>query len=331
MILILSTHAETSTDRVIDWLIHYNANFLRLNDNDHFSTAYSNIYLSNSHSTSWKLKDLNGNDIDLESINTVWFRKWGFFNTTLSSRKIKEKFADYEGLSGGLMAEYSSYLKLILNKLKGKNWLTNPSILEFTKLEILIKAKSQGLNIPETLITNSREEASKFMESYDGIITKSQRDSFEVRDQDGVFDMFTHIVDQQNLQKLPEFFFPSMIQQMIEKEIEVRVFYILGKCYSMAIYSQQDEKTKVDFRVYNYKLPNRYVPYALPKDIEIKIDSLMTDLQLNCGSLDFIKSRDGKFFFLEINPVGQYGFVSNSCNYNLDKVIAQALIKLDSN
>ena len=94
----------------------------------------------------------------------------------------------------------------------------------------------------------------------------------------------------------------------------------------MAIFSQNDKQTKVDFRNYNDNKPNRYVPYVLPKNIELKITQLMQKLDLNTGSVDLIKNHDGNYVFLEINPVGQFGMVSEPCNYYLEKIIAEYLI-----
>ncbi|MDO9254630.1 MAG: hypothetical protein Q7U54_03885 [Bacteroidales bacterium] len=51
----------------------------------------------------------------------------------------------------------------------------------------------------------------------------------------------------------------------------------------------------------------------------------MKKLKLNMGSIDIIKSIEGKYYFLEINPVGQYDFVSFHCNYNIHMEIAKYL------
>ena len=39
-----------------------------------------------------------------------------------------------------------------------------------------------------------------------------------------------------------------------------------------------------------------------------------------------ILNKNNEYVFLEINPVGQYGMVSEPCNYFLDKKIAHYLI-----
>lgn len=43
------------------------------------------------------------------------------------------------------------------------------------------------------------------------------------------------------------------------------------------------------------------------------------------GSFDFIKCKE-KYYFLEMNPVGQFGNVSDMCNYNIEKDIAEFLL-----
>lgn len=87
----------------------------------------------------------------------------------------------------------------------------------------------------------------------------------------------------------------------------------------MAILSQSDEKTKIDFRKYNEEKPNRNVPFKLPDDIDQKIKQLFKYLDLNTGSVDLIVDHQENFYFLEINPVGQFGMVSYPCNYFLEK------------
>jgi glutathione synthase/RimK-type ligase-like ATP-grasp enzyme len=64
--------------------------------------------------------------------------------------------------------------------------------------------------------------------------------------------------------------------------------------------------------------------YKLPKEVEQKISILMNKLDLNCGSLDFIKSGNN-FYFLEINPIGQFLGLSYKTNSNLEKKIAEYL------
>jgi glutathione synthase/RimK-type ligase-like ATP-grasp enzyme len=120
-------------------------------------------------------------------------------------------------------------------------------------------------------------------------------------------------------------FFPSLLQHSIPKLYELRIFYLGGDFYSMAIFSQEDEQTKTDFRNYNYQKPNRTVPYKLPQEIEDKLDKFMKEMDLDTGSIDMIVTPRYEYVFLEVNPVGQYEMTSIPCNYYLNEKIAKYL------
>jgi hypothetical protein len=49
------------------------------------------------------------------------------------------------------------------------------------------------------------------------------------------------------------------MKERIDKWIEIRIFFINDKFYSMAIFSQQNSKTKEDFRDYDFNKMNRMV------------------------------------------------------------------------
>jgi glutathione synthase/RimK-type ligase-like ATP-grasp enzyme len=120
-------------------------------------------------------------------------------------------------------------------------------------------------------------------------------------------------------------FIPSLIQEKIEKKYEIRIFYIDGETYTIAIFSSTNKRTSIDFRKYDFNKPNRMVPYILPEDIYDKIKLLMKKLNLSTGSIDMIKNEDN-YYFLEINPIGQLGMVSYCGNFYLEKKIAKFLI-----
>jgi glutathione synthase/RimK-type ligase-like ATP-grasp enzyme len=133
---------------------------------------------------------------------------------------------------------------------------------------------------------------------------------------------FTEEISEETLEGISDFFFYSLFQEKLNKEIDVRTFFLNEECYSMAIFSQLEIQTSVDFRKYSN---NRKVPYRLPKEVEDKIRKLMHALELNIGCLDIVKTKDGRYVFLEVNPVGQYDMNSVLCNYQLDKKIAEFL------
>jgi ATP-GRASP peptide maturase of grasp-with-spasm system len=214
--------------------------------------------------------------------------------------------------------------------LKEKKWLTNPRELSQYKPQVLIAAKKVGMEIPDTIITTAKEDLIIFKAKYDRIISKSISDMVELGNNADIYDTMTIEISEEIIKKTNSIFFPSLFQELIEKEYEIRSFYLDGEFYSMAIFSQNDKKTEIDFRNYNSKNPNRTIPYKLPDEIEDKLRNLMKMLHILTGSLDIIKSLDGKYVFLECNPVGQFGMTSFPCNYYIDQKIAKYLISNDS-
>ena len=120
--------------------------------------------------------------------------------------------------------------------------------------------------------------------------------------------------------------FPSLIQKEVEKDVEIRVLFVDNIVYSMAIFSQNDRMTEVDFRNYNGEKPNRIEPYQLPRESIESLKELMKYKSLNFGSIDFIKSsKNGEYYFLEINPCGQYERLASIFNSQVEKKIAKYL------
>src|SRR5690606_881576 len=154
--------------------------------------------------------------------------------------------------------------------------------------EILRLAKKNGLKIPETIITNDYNLLNEAFTNDIEIITKSMSEACNIEYNKTITPLLTQKFTLPKL-KAKEFF-PSIFQQYIDKEYELRIFYLDGVFYSMAMFTQKNVKTSVDFRNYDFENNPRCVPYQLPYAIEKKLNSLMKELKINTGSFDMIKS-----------------------------------------
>ncbi|MCL1943413.1 MAG: grasp-with-spasm system ATP-grasp peptide maturase [Candidatus Azobacteroides sp.] len=318
MILLLTCDGDLSCDLVIDWLNYYRHEYIRINSFELFS---KNICFSQENG---KLRLLLDNqNIPIETIKSIWYRKFGFFEESEFYKNLLTNF-NYDIIKH-ITKEYYKILNLFLLSLKNKKWITNPFHSNLNKFAVLQLAGKCGLNIPNSYISNNFN----FIENNKNYIVKSVVDPIIAEYKENKCMMYTTQLTSDDQNSIPDVFFPSLIQEKIEKEYEIRIFYLMGKCYSMAIFSQNDKKTKLDFRQYNWEKPNRYVPYNLSKNDLSKIKLLMNSLKLNCGSIDLIMGIDSKLYFLEINPTGQFGMVDFPCNYGLHKKIAETLIEMD--
>jgi ATP-GRASP peptide maturase of grasp-with-spasm system len=322
MILILSTDTDFSTDEVCDWLRFYGAPYARLNDNDVFKDKIS-VNLENSRFV--LTAEAGDQRFSSDDVEVVWFRKFGFYSYSRHFDLIRSRFPiEFSSYSS---VEYKGFLSAVLNALKNKKWLLKPHCLKYSKIEILEHAVDAGLKVPHTLLTNNLDQFRFEDMGHGTCITKNIHDARKLNIQEKRYvSLYTNRLAPSD--DLPGFFFPSIIQEHVDKDVELRIFYLQEELYAMAIFSQLDPQTAMDFRKYNFIKPVREVPFRLPGEIESGIIALMKKLDMNTGSLDMILTPEGEYYFLEVNPVGQFGMVSKPCNYQLEKKVALSLIKM---
>jgi ATP-GRASP peptide maturase of grasp-with-spasm system len=311
-----------SYKNVIDWLYFKKANVEFIDGQDFFEDGKN-----------WSV-NINSESI-IENLDTfkqksIWFR--GFlkhryhFKSTFDG--VESNIDNLNELRRRLGQETTKITTQVFKQYSNCYQLPKFDSLKIDKYSVLKLAKKVGLSVPNSIITNSVEKLTSFLKQNGDAITKSLHESIYFSNKTEIIFYGNEKVTLKEVLNLKnKTFFPSLFQKYIEKEIEIRTFYIENKFYSMAIFYQLDRKTSTDFRNYNDQKPNRFVPYKLPKEIEEKIHVLMTKLDLNTGSIDFIKTAKAEFVFLEVNPTGQFGFTSKPCNYYLEEIIANTLIQ----
>jgi ATP-GRASP peptide maturase of grasp-with-spasm system len=332
MILIISQDtAEASTEEVENWLHGLAAEYVRINGADIIQMHNSTVVINN-NSTSFEYVLNNGTNIELSKINTVWFRRWQYypeFDCVSSTYDLSFE----KDVNAYRISEFKALSNIFFDSIKNKKLLGAPMHLvkSPSKFEQMEVARRVGLSIPRSLITNDKNELLQFYHiSNKKIISKANGDGTRITIGDINYGIYTSLISEEILNLLPDKFFPSLFQEFIEKEVELRIFYINKKSYAMAIFSTLDKQTEIDFRVYNNKKPNRNTPFNLPEEIQKKIILFMENIGLLTGSLDLILDKKNEFIFLEVNPGGQFGMVSRPCNYYLEKVIANELINFNN-
>ena len=305
MIIIISESLDKSTENVIDWIEHYGSSSIRKNYECDFQNFFYSISSKKIENTFIK--------------NVVWNRR-GYLSIIPNKLKNTDWFSylNKEQLPVLFAFEYGEKSNFIGSY---KKEIHNNKIIN---LQIALDV---GFKIPETFITNNKTDLIRFVDKSKIYITKSLFQSPNIKIENLVYSgVGTNIL---NMNSVSEFFAPSLVQEYIEKEIEIRIFFIKKSYYAMAIFSQSDEKTKIDFRNYNEDRPNRSIPFILPPKILLKIKTFIKKMKLDTGSIDLILTPEGEYFFLEINPMGQYDWLSKDCNYYIDKKIAEILITED--
>lgn len=330
MVLLLSRQDDGSTREVSEWLTYLGKDFLRINADDG-NNQFVSCDLKRRHLTfliNNKRYTLNAKDI-----NSVWYRRTGFsmFGQHWKNKGLRSLFFDQGQTAENHLDEESQQLLgtiyfLLQNRKNTERDIGNPFFNTVNKLVVLQQAADEGLDIPNTYIVTTKRELENLLKKEKKLITKAIGDGvYRFVDGYGYYS-YTEKVTARFVNALPDAFFPSLIQKEVEKEYELRIFFLKKKFYSMAIFSNEFNATRTDSRKNAgiSSLPRR-VPYKLPTEVERKLLSLMKQLKLNTGSIDMIVTPQKKYYFLEVNPVGQFGMVSKPCNYYLEREIAQIL------
>ncbi len=297
---IFSRNADISTELVIDWLRFYGIQEIQRINSD-FLLPDSNIPFSFNLNESMQTKD-------------CWVRNWN-----------KTKIETNDIISQDLAHCLESDSLSVQDYIWFLNGIESDFISEKSKLIQLKVAKETGFSIPSTLVTNSKNKLRDFVQEYSKVITKPLSKPFvEIDKIDKKAKLsYTRLINNAEINELPELFYPSLFQEQIKKEFEVRSFIWEEQIWSMAIFSQSSSSTSVDFRNYDQNKPNRRIPYTLPNDISDLVKKYSKTLGIKSGSFDFAVDANDKHFFFEVNAFGQFNMISKSCNYNIEEFIAK--------
>lgn len=329
MVVIFSEKFDMSTDGVCEWMYYYGQPFLRINGEDFARPADQftcSLSLSNAGGMSFQFV-VNGKKINSDDVKAVWFRR----DEPFSREPLFDKIRDMS-LKPPLV-QHASRERVRAREffhiaLLEKPHLGDHRIKEVNKFQALYHACKNGLDIPDTLISTDEPTLSGFVQKNKSITKAIRETDFFKSSTNEVFVSYTAGVQKKDLGSVT---FPVLLQKKVEKVFEIRSYFFKGRFYSMAIFSQSDSKTEVDYRRYNIENPNRNVPFRLPHQVESALLKTMEALGLDNGSIDLIKTKDGKYVFLEVNPVGQFGMTSKPCNYYIEKDIAAWLMSQAKN
>ncbi|OXA82971.1 ATP-grasp domain-containing protein [Flavobacterium hercynium] len=311
MILIINGQYDESTEDICRWLLYLKKEFVRI-DNESVFTKINFDF----NKDIYEIEIDNHTQLNLNSIKSVFYKS-GSFNYKIKKESRINKFIKEFNFEEWKVLENFLRFKLENDSI---NMIGNLLINDINKLEVLTLAKRVGLKIPETFIISSKDELLSLLNLDMRLITKSIGNMKPIYIEERLFLNYTREITKDEVNS--ESFMPSLIQFKIEKKYEIRTFFIKNKFWSIAIFSQESTESTIDNRIVN---SNHYNTFKLPKKLENKIKELAFKLKLNSGSVDWILSSSGIFYFLEINPLGLFRNISIYGEYNIEKEIAKML------
>jgi ATP-GRASP peptide maturase of grasp-with-spasm system len=331
MILIFSIQNEISTSDVMLRLQHQGEQVLRINSDDDIYKLHKitpdGIYFENTREH--KIYNL------LEA-KACWWRRTGISKRNFLNTPIRNEFTpegyDLTSIAFGprsLMHGETEDLRDYIFRRIYENCpvnIGNPWTFGLNKLTVMDIAKKHGLTVPTYEIVSNLNLIKDTNIPQEKFVTKAISNGVYTTIKNERFYSYTEMYSKEDFNDVDDVpVFPSLIMDIIDKKMEIRSFFLDGEFFSMAIFSQSNSQTNVDFRKYDSVRPNKTEPFKFPNHIEEKLRNVFKELNLNCGSVDIIINKDGEYVFLEINPVGQYGMTGIPCNYDLDNIIIKYL------
>lgn len=311
MILLVTNKRDLTTDFIVVELRRRGRTFHRLNTED---LPQASVRFDPRAGGGWAIEtsDLN---LRLENVSAAYYRRPG---APEPARARDEATAKY------LTDEWSAVTKALWNTLEGR-WLSSPfAILRAEdKPRQLVMALALGFDVPETLISNDFAAASAFVGKARAI-GKPLRHSLIERGDAGEV-LFTARLDPlKPMDRTAVSLAPVIYQREVRKAFDVRATVIGDRVFAAAIYSQDHDETEVDWRS-GTRLDLRHEAIELPSDIVEKCRALTQKLDLRYGAIDLIADQDGRYWFLEINPNGQWAWIERRTGLPLSSAIVDEL------
>ncbi|WP_051258273.1 MvdC/MvdD family ATP grasp protein [Teredinibacter turnerae] len=312
-VLVITSKEDVTVDFVIDKLKTQNVDYYRFNTED-IGSHISIFFDGWDYSLFDKLKKTR---IEANNYDAIYFRR-PKLPAPLNSLTPGEKHF--------YLTEITTYLEGLYRSLLEKFWLN--SVFDIRMLENkpyqLNLAKKIGFDIPELIISNDFGRCKRFISSHNKCVFKPLKTGLIEEQHDTGKILYTTKVDDNFLLNMDSHgAMPLYIQQEIEKECDVRVTVVGDKLFAAKIISQEDEISKVDWRRSETMLSHERL--NLPDSLQNKCMTLCQVSRLNFAAIDFVLDKNGVFWFLEINPNGQWAWIESLLDYPISDEIAALL------
>ncbi len=243
----------------------------------------------------------SGRKFSSSQVKAVWYRR--------PVPVLYKEFGD-KGLDEYVRKELETVLWGMYFTMRDALWINDPVKNRVASNKILqIKAaKEMGFHVPRTLITNDPRKIMDYFPSDSSLALKSISTAslYDTGRRDYV-PLFTRRVSKDYVLENGDSVrnYGVFLQEFIEKEYDIRVVVLGREVFAFAIHSNEKEETKEDFRTLNpVQLKHEFI--RLPSDVEEKVKRFVDAFGLVFSSMDLILSKDGRYYFIENNPNGQW-------------------------
>ncbi|MCY0923297.1 MULTISPECIES: ATP-grasp ribosomal peptide maturase [Streptomyces] len=210
-----------------------------------------------------------------------------------------------------------------LYALDGPLWVNHPlrvAAADYKPAQLAL-AQQLGFIIPPTVVTNDPDEARKFIRAQGDAIFKTLRWTPYARE--GV--PVTGWADPVTADEIDDSIriTPHLFQARVDKVADLRVLIVGRHTFAVRIESDLLDWRK-DYSALTYSVEH------LPHRVHQGLHAYLHHLGLVSGSFDLAVDRAGDYWWLELNPNGQWGWLETETGLPMSAAFADLLTQGDS-
>lgn len=260
----------------------------------------------------------DGTRIVLEDFTSVWYRRPTRILPRDDLPGMEQTFIQREANAG------------IWGWLRGLQafWVNHPDAVRAAghKPEQLQRAAMLGLAIPRSLVTNEPEAFKRFYEECSGNVIYKLMGYPWYTDKDELpISTYTSLVPREILEEAHRVTATMhLFQEFVVKRCDIRVIILGDEVFATEIHPLS-EATQIDFRADYRQL--HHVSHLLPDYMREMLLTLTRSYHLAYAALDLILTPEGRYVFLELNALGQFGWLEGHTGIPLYHTLATLLIE----
>ncbi|WP_298649183.1 MvdC/MvdD family ATP grasp protein [uncultured Tistrella sp.] len=259
---------------------------------------------------------LDGHVVPADGIGAVWVRRF--------ARPMVAAAAGPE-FTGFVTREIFAVLDAVIETIPRQINPAEADRLAGNRLIQSAAARREGLEIPETLVTQDAALARNFRAQHPDVVTKAitfGQVVGDTTDDQGRFAFTSPLPPETPLDGLATC--PSLFQARIPRVADWRVTTIGDRIFSARLVADADGPA--DWR----QRPDAWEAFEaaeLPAGIAAALLALSRNGGLVYAAHDLIERPDGGFVFLETNPAGQWGWLELHAGLAIGDAIADELLR----
>jgi len=318
MILIITNRTDVTADFVVRELTRRSVPFARLNTDEFPQHAEGTVRFPGGvgqASLRWtnRKRKLHWGDV-----KAIWYRR--------PIAPVPDDAVTDPGVRKFAIDECYDFLRGLWYSLDCL-WVSHPDAIRRAEHKIvqLGAAANCGLLIPETLVSNSPEDAQAFVDKFSGrIVAKALYAGFLEAEGEPRF-IYATQPSPESLEHLHDVSLaPCIFQERIDKVADIRVTVVGERTFAVRIDTAGLPAGVPDWRASSVE-DLSHSPYSLPVEIEARCVELTRALGLRFGAIDLAIDHEGSHVFFEINANGQWAWLETATGAKISSAIADLL------